>query len=144
MRNTKWIFTLLMLLAFAASSWTQSTPVGLWKTIDDETGEEKSYVKIVERNGKFYGEIDRLLLKPADTRCEECTGDKKDKLLVGMEVLWDLEAYKDYWSYGQILDPASGKIYKCSVWLEGKDELKLRGYVGISALGRNQTWKRVR
>jgi uncharacterized protein (DUF2147 family) len=133
-----------LLLAFAMTGTSQTSPVGLWKTVDDETGEEKSYVEIFERNGKLYGKVTRLLLKPADTVCDQCPGDKKNKPLIGMEILWNLEPYKDYWSYGYILDPVKGKTYKCSIWLENKDELKLRGYIGVSAVGRTQTWKRVR
>ena len=144
MRTLKLFLSVGLLLAFAMTGLAQNSPVGLWKTVDDETGEEKSYVEIFERNGKLYGKIDRLLLKPADTVCENCPGDKKDKRLVGMEILWDFEPYKDYWSYGQILDPVTGKVYKCSMWLEGNNELKLRGYIGISAIGRTQTWSRVR
>ena len=84
------------------------------------------------------------MLQPADSICDQCPGDKKDKPVIGLEIMWDLKPYKDYWSYGEILDPENGKTYKCSIWLEDNDLLKVRGYIGFSALGRTQTWHRVK
>ena len=142
--NTKaFLSSLFFFFAFSLISFAQNSPVGLWKTIDDETGEAKSYVEIYKQGDKYFGKITKLLLKPADTVCDKCSGSKKNKPIVGMVILTNLQNYKDYWSYGRILDPNNGKTYKCSVWLDGKDKLKLRGYIGISALGRNQTWERV-
>ena len=75
------------LFLFALTAYSQS-PVGTWKTIDDETGEEKSYVEIYEEDGKLYGKIVRLLQVAEDTTCDKCTGDKKDQPLMGMQILW--------------------------------------------------------
>ena len=122
----------------------QDQILGVWKTIDDETGEIKSHVEISKDGDAYVGKVVRLLLKPEDTLCTECKGAKKDQKIVGMEILKDLVVYKDYWSYGKILDPANGKEYKCSAWLESEDVIVLRGYVGISALGRSQKWERVK
>lgn len=134
------VFVLFASLSLSA----QNSPVGTWKTVDDETGEAKSYVEIFEQDGKLHGKLVKLLRVAEDTTCEKCPGDKKDKPLMNMVILWDLETYKDYWSYGKIMDPNNGKTYKCSLWMEGNDQVKLRGYIGISALGRNQTWHRVK
>ena len=135
-------FTLL--LFFSASIHAQS-PVGVWKTIDDITGEAKSYIQISEDNGKLSGKIVKLLQVAEDTTCDECPGTKKDKPLMGMEILWNLKKDGDQWSGGKIMDPENGKTYKCKIWFEGNDgeELHLRGYIGVSLLGRNQVWKRV-
>jgi len=142
--NSKTLFSLLLFcLAFSFSALAQKSPVGLWKTIDDATGDAKSHIEIYEQDGKYYGKVTKLLLKPADTLCEKCNGAKKNKPVVSMVILEGLKSYKDYWSYGRILDPENGKTYKCSIWMEGNDKLKVRGYVGISALGRSQNWQRV-
>ena len=125
-------------------SIAQSTPAGIWKTIDDATGEAKSYVEIFEKDGKWCGKVIELLQDEPSTVCEKCPGAKKDQLVVGMEIMWDLQPYKDYWSYGRVLDPENGKTYKCSIWLTNGNTLKIRGYIGISALGRNQNWYRVK
>lgn len=140
--NVKSFSTFLLSLMVAFTMQAQS-PVGIWKTIDDETGEAKSHVEIFEKGGQFYGKVVKLLQRPADTICEECPGDKKNQKLVGLEILWDLKPYDDYWSYGQILDPENGKTYKCNLSLNGSDKLDVRGYIGFAALGRTQTWHRV-
>jgi len=132
-----------LLAFFFALSLTAQSPVGIWKTIDDETGDAKSHVEIYEKDGKFFGKVVKLLPAATTDVCGECPGDRAGKSLIDMDILWDLEPYKDYWSYGQIIDPGKGKIYKASLWLDGDDKLKLRGYIGISALGRNQTWYKV-
>jgi uncharacterized protein (DUF2147 family) len=138
------LFLLAGLLFLSMSAATAQSPIGIWKTIDDETGEEKSYVEIYEEGGKLYGKIVKLLQVAEDTTCDECPGDKKDQPLMGMQVVWDLEPYKDYWSYGRIMDPNNGKTYKCSIWLKEDDQLEVRGYMGVSALGRTQSWYRIR
>ncbi len=137
------LFFSLFLFFATASALAQDSPVGIWKTIDDETGEAKSYVEIYEENGKYYGKVVKLLQADPDKKCEACPGDKKGKPILGMVVLWDLQPYKDYWSYGFIMDPNNGKTYKCSVWFEDANTLKVRGYIGVSALGRTQVWHRV-
>ena len=138
-------FILLTMLSLSSGILSaQSTPIGVWKTIDDETGEAKSHVEIYEENGILYGKIVKLLQHSEDTVCEKCPGDKKDQPLIEMVILWDLKSYKDYWSYGEIMDPANGKIYSCSVWLEDDNTLRVRGYVGLSILGRNQYWYRIK
>ena len=143
--NTKTFFSFLFcLFLLSGNILAQSSPAGTWKTIDDETGEAKSHVEIYEQNGKYFGKIVKLLQSPEDTLCDKCSGSKKNKPIKGMVILTDLEPYKDYWSYGRILDPNNGKTYKCSLWMENDDTLKLRGYIGVSALGRNQNWHRVK
>ncbi len=118
--------------------------LGTWKTIDDKSGNPVSYVKITEQDGKFYGIIVKLLPAATVTHCNECEGEAKGAPIEGLQILWDLQPYKDYWSYGTIMDPKNGNKYKCSVWMEGDDVLKVRGYIGISLLGRTQKWYRVK
>lgn len=138
MKKLSFLFAFLFALSLSAQS-----PAGVYKTIDDETGEAKSHVEIYEKDGKFYGKVVKLLPAATTEVCGPCPGEREGKSLIGMDILWDLEPYKDYWSYGEIIDPAKGKIYKASLWLDGDDKVKVRGYIGISALGRNQTWYKV-
>ena len=123
----------------------QSSPAGLWKTIDDVTGEAKSHVEIYASNGKYYGKVVRLLQSDPDKLCTECPGKKKNQPLVGLLVIENLEPVKDYWSNGTILDPENGNEYRCVVWFEdGNDqELKVRGK-HWTGLFRTQTWYRVK
>lgn len=138
----KYIFVLI-LCALAISIDAQSA-VGTWQTIDDETGQAKSHVEIYEQDGKFYGKVVKLLLKPEDTVCVKCKGDKKDQLVQGMVVLRDMKAKKDKWAGGKILDPENGKEYKCKMELVSANKLEVRGFIGFSLLGRTQTWHRVK
>ncbi len=140
--------TLILLFAFHFSLAQEKTITGQWKTIDDETGSAKSIVEITEENGKIVGKVLKLFKKPEEDqnpKCDKCSGDKKDKPVIGMTILWDLKKKDDSkWADGQILDPKNGKTYSCKVELleEGK-KLKVRGYMlGISLLGRSQIWEK--
>jgi uncharacterized protein (DUF2147 family) len=140
----KTMLTLALLLLGTTLALAQS-PVGVWKTIDDNTGEAKSHVEIFEQDGSLHGRVVRLLLKPEDTLCDACKGDKHNKPVVGMVIVADLEPYRDYWRNGTIMDPENGNEYSCSIWFEDgqTDQLQVRGR-HWSGLYRTQTWYRVR
>jgi uncharacterized protein (DUF2147 family) len=137
------------LVIFAALATTcicaQHSVTGKWKTIDDETGKPVSVVEIYEKNGKIYGHVIEIFNPKSKNRsCENCSGDDKDKPILGLTVIKGLSKDGDEYSGGKILDPKSGKLYKCYITLEDKDKLKVRGYIGISLLGRTQYWHRVK
>lgn len=136
------LFFLLMIVFFSFSTNAQQL-VGKWKTIDDETGKSKSIIQIYEQNGKYYGKIVELLL-PEDKGklCDKCSGTKKNKPIEGMVIMEGMAKDGNSFSGGKIMDPKSGKTYKCSIEFDGKDALKVRGFIGISLIGRTQTWKR--
>ncbi|SET85524.1 DUF2147 domain-containing protein [Thalassotalea agarivorans] len=129
----------LFILGFPVIALAQ-TPFGKWKTIDDDTGEAKSIVEIYQKDGKLYGKIADLLQKPNDTLCDKCQGDLKDKVLVGMDIIYAMEQDGDKYSEGEIMDPENGKYYDCKLWLDDKNTLKVRGYIGF--FYRTQTWYR--
>lgn len=138
---------LILLSAFFISILTANAQsvVGKWKTFDDETKEAKSIVEITERGGKIYGKVIEIL-NPAkkNIKCQNCSEADKDKPVLGLEILKGLSKDGKEYSDGKILDPSNGKLYKCTVSLDGNDKLKVRGYVGISAFGRTQVWTRVK
>ncbi len=140
----RWLGCLLLLAASCALA--EGSPAGLWRTIDDHSGKEKSLVRIVEVNGEFRGTIEKLIREPGEDpnpNCEKCPGDKKNKPVIGMTMLTGLKKDNGQWSGGEILDPQNGKTYKCKVWLENKGrELHVRGFIGMALLGRTQVWKR--
>ena len=138
------LYSLILVITGLFSGQSQ-TAVGKWKTIDDESGKAKSVVEIYESNGKIYGKVIEIFDKTKENKvCEACEGAKKDKPIKGLVILEGLSKKGSNWEGGTILDPNSGKIYKCTISLEHKDKLKLRGYVGISLLGRTQYWERVK
>jgi uncharacterized protein (DUF2147 family) len=118
--------------------------VGIWKTIDDTDNVEKSHIEIYQHDGLYYGKVIKLLEGATVEVCTKCKGDKKGQHLVGMILLENMEKSNDQWKGGQILDPASGKSYKCYLELETDEVLKVRGYLGIPAFGRTQYWYRVK
>jgi len=130
-------------LAFSIISLSAQSPIGVWKTIDDNTGEAKSHIEIYEVGDKLHGKIVKLLRKPADTVCDNCKGAKKGQLLMGMDIIEAMEAAGDEWEDGTIMDPENGKVYKCKMVVEEDGRLRVRGYIGFEALGRNQYWDRV-
>ncbi|MGA2435886.1 MAG: DUF2147 domain-containing protein [Bryobacteraceae bacterium] len=123
---------------------TDSSPVGLWKTYDDHTGQQRGTVLIYERDGEYFGRIaSSVNPKDATERCGECTDDRKGQLFIGIEILRNLKLSGAEYNGGTILDPDTGSIYRCRFRLaEGGRKLQLRGYLGISLLGRTQTWLR--
>ncbi|AKF80307.1 Uncharacterized conserved protein, DUF2147 family [Myxococcus fulvus] len=121
-------------------------PTGRWTTIDDETKKPKSVIVITEQDGKLFGKIEKLFREPTEDQnpvCDKCQGSLKDQPIIGMTILQNLKKDDDEWTGGTILDPANGKTYKCKVAVEdGGKKLKVRGYIGMSLLGRTQHWVR--
>jgi len=134
------------LLALATGAFAQGSPVGLWKTIDDETGQAKSHVRITEANGMLIGKIEKLL-DPAkqDSKCDKCTDARKDQPVLGMTIFNGPKRSADdatIWDGGEILDPNNGKTYRMRLrLLDGGQALEMRGYIAF--LYRNQKWLRV-
>lgn len=131
---------LLPLFFIAFAGHAQSTIVGKWKTVDDGTGETRSVVEIYEREGAFYGKVVKIFNEQdPDPICEKCDeGDPRyRKKIIGMEIIQNLKEKGGEFSEGTILDPEDGKVYRCKLWVDGKD-LKVRGYWGF--LYRTQTW----
>jgi len=134
---------LLFALLLTIVSHSQSI-LGKWKTIDDETGKERSIVEIYESEGKIYAKIVKLLVKSEENRvCEKCKGANKNKPLKGLIVIDGLKKDGNEWNGAKILDPKTGSEYKCYITLEEPNKLKVRGYLGFALLGRTQYWYRV-
>ncbi|WHT38175.1 MULTISPECIES: DUF2147 domain-containing protein [Myroides] len=141
MRNS--MLMLLFLLGGLMTMNAQSI-VGKWKTFDDQTGDAKSIVEISEKGGKYHGKVIEIL-NPAkkDSKCEKCPGNDKGKPIEGLEIIKNLSKKGEEYTGGTIIDPQSGKEYKCSIKTNGKTKLEVRGYVGISLIGRTQTWTKM-
>ncbi|MGC3983399.1 MAG: DUF2147 domain-containing protein [Pseudorhodoferax sp.] len=135
----------LTLLLCGLAAQAQMTPVGRWQSVDDKTGEAKAQMRIAEQGGQLNGRIEKLLRKEADpqARCTECSDDRKDQPLVGLEIIRGAKKAegKDVWEGGKILDPESGKVYTLRLTpIEGGAKLEVRGSIG--PFWRTQTWLR--
>jgi uncharacterized protein (DUF2147 family) len=145
MKKTLIALSLALVAGFACA---QATPTGLWKTIDDKTKAERALVRITESGGVFTGRIEKLLAPDAkpDAKCDKCDDDRKDKLIVGLDIVRGVKkgSDDDLWDGGTILDANEGKVYKVRMKpVDGGKQLEVRGYVGMPMLGRTQTWIRV-
>jgi len=136
--------------AVSFASLAQSTPVGLWKTLDNETKRERSQVRITESGGVFTARLEKLsdMPEPEKLFCSKCVDDRKDKPLLGLELIRGVkrsgEVDSPMWDGGTLLDPANGKTYKVRLTpIEDGRQLQVRGYVGAPEFGRTQIWIRV-
>ncbi|HPB05529.1 MAG TPA: DUF2147 domain-containing protein [Prolixibacteraceae bacterium] len=143
MRKAFLMVVLAVVFVFSASA---AGIEGKWKTIDDETGKEKSVVELSIKDGKLYGKIVKLFNPDPnyDPVCTECKDHLKGKKKIGMQIVNGLSLAEGKWARDKgILDPENGKYYDVKMWVDEKDASKLnvRGYIGF--LYRTQTWIRV-
>lgn len=145
----RWTLTLALTLMVSAVHAAPG-PEGVWRTIDDETGEARSLVEIeVRDDGELEGHIIEILqsdLPEDEWYCTACSGDKEGEPFIGLQILDELswsDRHED-WRDGKILDPASGREYKARLSVgENNERLQVRGFIGFSLIGRTQTWERV-
>jgi uncharacterized protein (DUF2147 family) len=134
------------LAVVAGAVFAQQSPVGVWRSVDDKTGEAKAEIRIVESGGTLTGRIEKRLLKDAkpDDVCKECTDERKDKPIIGLEIIRGAKLVSggSTWEGGKILDPENGKEYTLKLTtIDGGQKLQVRGYIG--PFYRTQTWIRV-
>lgn len=143
--STRWALVAAMALLPSLGWAEQPSPVGHWKTIDDESGEAKSILAISEENGTLSARIEEILVKNADGSphvCDKCKGDLQGAPMEGLRIVWGMQPDGDEWSGGRILDPENGKVYKAKMKLnEDGSQLEVRGSVAF--FGRSQFWHRI-
>jgi uncharacterized protein (DUF2147 family) len=134
-------FTLLLATAAYAAN---DAPVGTWTQVDDNTGKPKSIIEITQLpDGSLQGVVKQVLFSDQGTHpiCDKCDGDRHNKPVVGMVIMWGVKKDDDVWDGGQILDPKDGKIYRVKLWLSKNGQrLNVRGYLFF--FYRTQTWIR--
>ncbi len=136
------------LMLLAPTAWSQaaaSSPLGLWRTVDDKTGEVRGAVRLFDSNGLIYGKIERVIdPKAIGQICDKCTGDRHDKPILGLDVIRGVHPDgANRWSGGEILDPETGDTYRVSFRLEDDGQkLVVRGSILGGMIGRSQTWLR--
>lgn len=128
-----------------ASAFAQMTPVGLWRNIDDNTGQAKAEIRIkADAKGVVTGVVEKALVQAKEVNCNLCTDDRKDKPKLGLEIIRGATRTegKDVWEGGTILDPDNGKAYALRMTpIDGGKKLEVRG--SILFFGRTQTWIRI-
>jgi uncharacterized protein (DUF2147 family) len=139
---------LLALVSFAGARAQQLTPklqnaIGHWQILNSDGtpgGQAETYLM----NGKLFGRVTQV--RPGRTPrdvCDKCSGEYKNQLILGMVMMRNFHPEGDDWVGGTVVDPENGKEYKGKIWAVGKDNLHMRGYIGISLLGRTESWVRI-
>ena len=143
-RFGKKVFGLMAIAGLSAvATFAQSNPaVGLWKS---EEPDKTTLIRTYEENGKLMGKVEKLVKKDVEdttSTCTKCTGESKDKPIVGLPLIWDMKKDGAKWTGGKILEPDTGKVYACKIEPspDGK-KLNVRG--SILFLGKTQVWARV-
>ncbi|AUP78034.1 DUF2147 domain-containing protein [Flavivirga eckloniae] len=134
---------LLIVCFFISLSSSSQSIFGKWRTIDDVSKEAKSIVEIYKENGKIFGKIVQILNpEKKDALCKKCLGDEKDKPVLGLVLIKNMERDGEYYENGTIFDPEKGKTYKCRLGLtDNPNILQVRGYIAF--LYATQYWERV-
>ena len=147
--NLKKLLSLSLLVGSSSMALAQDI-TGLWQSIDDKTGEIKAIVEIKpDHNGIYTGTIKtitpRMGYQPKEF-CSNCPAPYTNQPILGLKTITGLKQINgnDY-GQGKVIDPISGKIYSLKAKLSTSgNRLNLRGYIGVSTLGRSQTWLRVK
>lgn len=135
-------FILIFALSIILKAEKADDIIGQWYTENNE-----SLVEIYKNNGKYYGKI--IWLKEPNRNGKPKLDEKnpddklKERPILGLNILKDFVFDgSNEWNDGKIYDPKSGKTYSCYIKFEETDKLKIRGYIGISLLGRTTYWIR--
>ncbi len=144
------LLSVCMVLCVGLQVRAQNSPIGLWKTVDDETGKVKSAVRVSEKEGVLTGVIEKILdpEAPQDGVCDKCSDDRKNKPKLGLTIIrhakLEGQNMEGPWTGGEILDPNNGKTYKLKLTvIEAGKKMEVRGYIGAPILGRTQVWQRM-
>lgn len=144
--NIKPLIASILLLLAPLSASARDALVGEWRSIDDASGQAKAIIEIYETtDGKLAAKIVKLIdtSDGPNPLCDQCSGARKNKPILGMVIAWGLKRDGKSWGGGRILDPENGKEYsvKMTPIADGK-KLEVRGFIGMALLGRTQVWHR--
>ncbi|MGA3161510.1 MAG: DUF2147 domain-containing protein [Terracidiphilus sp.] len=138
----------IALVSVAGAGAQQLTPklqsaIGHWQIVDSD-GTPGGQAEIYVENGKLFGRVTQV--RPGRTPqdlCDKCSGEYKNQLILGMVIMRNFHPDGEDWVGGTVVDPENGWVYKGKIWSEGNDKVHLRGYIGISLLGRTEVWTRI-
>lgn len=141
----KHLLFIVVLLLLSTCAWAQKlSPIGIW------TNEEgKARFEIYKCGDKLCGKLVTLTepLRNGKPKVDENNPERKlqNRPLLGLEFMKGFEYVgSNKWDDGTIYDPESGKTYSCYMKMISKDKMEVKGYIGISLIGRTQTWARIR
>jgi uncharacterized protein (DUF2147 family) len=141
------IFFIGLCFSAVGAAADEMSPVGRWRAVSDKTGNVTGIIEITAVGDSLQGKIVKSIPDPdddpPDTICTKCDGPDKNKPILGLTIMKGFHKDGDSWDDGTILDPRSGDVYSAEMHVgENGKKLFLRGYLGISLLGRTETWLR--
>lgn len=143
--NIAWFAIVFVALSAVLPVWAQTTPVGLWRSIDDKTGQPRAEIRIkAASNGTLSGVIEKAIVPSPEPLCSACPDDRKDQPKLGLEIIRGALKAEDkpVWEGGSIIDPDNGRIYKLRLTpVDAGNKLEVRGAFG--PFWRTQTWIKV-
>ena len=140
-RNTVAVLVMILSAMLAAPVFAQDSVIGLWRNVESD---KVTLIRISEAGGKLVGKIEKVLrnnVEDTATKCTKCKDENKDKPMVGLQLIWDMEKDGSRWSGGKLLDPETGRVVNCRLeTTDGGTKLQVRG--SIAFLSKTQTWTR--
>lgn len=143
MKIWKVLCSLVLVVGYFPVVLAAASPEGVWTSLDDTTGAKRAEIRLTVSGNTLNGSVVKVYPQPGDRGiCVNCPGAFKDKKVLGLGIVWGLkDEGNGVWSGGYILDPKIGKVYRVKMTVDG-DKLHVRGYIGVSLIGRTQTWVR--
>ncbi|GAA4460042.1 DUF2147 domain-containing protein [Nibrella saemangeumensis] len=140
------LFLLFVVLTAFAPSNSSDAVVGTWLN-----GTKKGHVQIYKQGDRYYGKLIHLT-EPNDPATGKPKTDNKNtnaslrnRPILGLNIMQGFKYDGDNeWVDGKIYNPEDGKEYSCKMTLKDPNTLDVRGYVGISLIGKTQTWTRIK
>lgn len=143
MRKFPLFMLLFVAMSFSALAQNKDAIVGKWLNPSGE-----GQIEIYKKGDKYFGKLAWMKEPNLNGKPKLDTKNPDEKLqkraLLNLEILKDFSYDDKKWTDGTIYDPKSGKTYSCNMTLKGNDVLNIRGYIGISLLGRSETFRRVK
>jgi uncharacterized protein (DUF2147 family) len=148
------VLPLVITIMLASTAFAQKPDAIVGKWLVEE---KDSQVEIYSCEGKFCGKI--IWLKQPNYPVDDPKGmagkpkvdrenpkaSKRERPILGINLVWGFtHSGENLWKGGFIYNPRDGKTYKCKMTLENPDRLKVRGFIGISLIGKTNIWTRVK